>query len=156
MKRNVMVDNEELLLMEDKDIGYLFVNKNKGGWSVIFYGEEEDMGMWIDMLKGFNRETREKVQKTKIFNFIKTKKEKELLEALNREISVTYKAEISLNGRLLATTSDFFELDELENVINNTMKIGKDLVVNIYRTVSLFEPLEAHETIGKFYMYQLS
>lgn len=155
MKKNVIVDNEELLLMEDKDIGYLFVNKNKGGWSVIFYGEEEDMGMWLDMLKGFNRGTREKVQKTKIFNFIKTKKEKEMLDALNREISVTYNAEISLNGRLLATTSDFFELDELENIINNTMKLSKDLVVNIYRTVSLFEPLEAHETIGTFFMYQL-
>lgn len=155
MKKNVMVDNEELLLIEDKDIGYLFANKIKGNWTVIFYGEEEDMGMWLDMLKGFSRETREKVQKTKIFNFIKTKKEKELLEALNREISVTYKAEINLNGMLLATTSEFFDLEELENVINNTIKLDKVSIVNIYRTVSLFEPLEAHETIGTFFMYQL-
>ena len=65
MNKNVIADNEDVLIVEDF-LGWLVVNKNTGGWSVLF--AEEGIDAWFDVVGAFSKETSEKIIKSNILN----------------------------------------------------------------------------------------
>ena len=150
MKRNVILDNEEALVMKG-DIGdYLVANKRIGEWSIIF--DEESSEEWFDILLPFSKETNEKILKSGISKFFDNKENELLLKALKKEFRVNYIAEIFRDNEILATTSSFGTYKELAETLNTLFK--EDLEINIYRTI--YEPLgngcikQHHKLISEF------
>lgn len=136
MNKNVIVDNEDVLIVEDF-LGWLVVNKNTGGWSVLF--AEEGIEPWFEVIGTFSKDTSEKIIKSNILDSYDEKEREMFLKVLKKEVYITYTAEVFMNGDLVATTPDYTTYKEICEAIDRTFK-KEDQNIEIYRTIN--EPNE--------------
>ena len=136
MKKNVILDNEEVLILKGVE-EYLVVSKKTSDWSILF--AEDNFEDWFDILNHFSKETNEKIIKSGILHSFTSEEDKLFFKALKKETYATYIAEVFRDSDLIATTSEFSTYNELYTALMTTF-IKEDLTINIYRTIH--EPTE--------------
>ena len=135
MKRNVIVDNEEVLISEGF-LDYLVVDKKTGEWQV--FSTECKVDCWFDIIGSFSSKTCEKIMKSNMFSSYEEEEKELLSKLLKKEIDITYTAEAFMYGELVATTREYSTESELREDIDKIFN-REDLTIEIYRTVSVEE-----------------